>query len=81
MSAEGSEFVLVRWVEDESYGVMPLSAVPQKEREDVYPGQFTRMKWQGKMLYDVEVLKVSSKLDFSYIAIKAYELQCLSLSF
>ena len=65
MSVEGSEFVLVRWVEDESYVVMPLSAVPQKEREDVYPGQFTRMKWQGKKLYDVEVLKVSSKFDLS----------------
>ena len=81
MSAEGSEFVLIHWVEDESYGVMPLSAVPPKEQEDVYPGQFTRMKWRGEKLYDVEVLKVSSKFDFSYIAFKAYELRCFSLSF
>ena len=32
MSGEDNEFVLVRWVEDESFGVMPLSAVPPKER-------------------------------------------------
>ena len=43
---------------------MPLSAVPPKEREDVYPGQFTRMKWQGKKLYEVEVLTVSGKTFF-----------------
>ena len=66
MPAEGSKFVLVRWVEDESYGVMPLRAVPPKEQEDVYPGQFTRMKWRGS---------VSSKFDFSY------ELRCFTLSF
>lgn len=61
MSSADNLFVLVRWVEDESFGVMPLSSVPPKEREDIYPGQFTRMKWRGKKLYEVEVLKVSGK--------------------
>lgn len=70
-----NEFVLVRWVEDESFGVMPLSAVPPKEREDVYPGQFVRMKWRGKKLYEVEVLKVSGNLRPSLIY--SFQVHCI----
>ena len=57
-------------MEDGSFGVMPLSAVSPKERGDVYHGQFMRMKWQGKKLYEAEVLKVSGNLRPLYTAFK-----------
>ena len=50
------QFVLVRWLEEESIGVMPCSAAPPGV--SLYPGL---MKWKGKKQYEVEILKVSSK--------------------
>ena len=52
-------FVLVRWPEDNSVGVMPTSAA--EKGVELYPGAEVRMKWKKKM-YDAEILKVSSKL-------------------
>lgn len=47
----------------ESVGVMPISAGMMKNTPQLYPGlKKTQMKYgKGKRLYDVEVLKVSSK--------------------
>ena len=55
------KFVLVRWVEEDSVGVMPIAAAPNSK--DIYVGCFTKMTWtpKGKKLYDVEVLKISGK--------------------
>lgn len=53
------EFVLVRWVQDETVGVMPATAAGKGER--LYPGLLTKMKWKGKKSYEVEILKISSK--------------------
>ncbi len=53
------EFVLVRWLEEETIGVMPCSAAPPGV--SLYPGLTTLMKWKGKKQYEVEILKVSSK--------------------
>lgn len=52
------KFALVRWIEEESVGVMPAGAAPKGE--DLYVGCLTKMKWgNGKKLYDVEILKLS----------------------
>ena len=56
MSGEDIEFVLVCWVEDKSFGVMPLSAVPPKKRgclsgavhEDEVAGEETVQSWSAK---------------------------------
>ncbi len=55
-------FALVRWIEQESVGVMPMSAAP-KTVVKLYDGLKTQMHFgkRSKKLYDVEVLKVSSE--------------------
>ena len=52
-------FALVRWVEEESVGVMPLSAV--KKNSNIFVGAIVEMKFK-KAFYDAEVLKISGKL-------------------
>ena len=56
------EFALVRWIEEESVGVMPSSSAPKGVK--LYPGLKTKMKWKVKKFYDVEILKVSSEYIF-----------------
>ena len=51
-------FVLVRWVEDNSIGVMPVSAAEKGTR--LFPGLTTSMKWRKKK-YEAEILKISRK--------------------
>lgn len=48
------EYVLVRWVEEESVGVMPVSAI----KESYFVGKICEVKFSGK-LYDAEILKIS----------------------
>ena len=50
-----SLFSMVRWLAEDSVGVMPNSAA----KEELKPRKIAKMKWKGKM-YDIEVLKVSS---------------------
>lgn len=54
-----NEFVLLRWTESESIGVMPASAAVTTEA--LYPGMVTDFKWKKREVYEVEILKVSSK--------------------
>ena len=56
-NSDSKEYVLVRWIEDESVGVMPLSAVAKGYSPS--PGATIRMKWRGKKEYEAEVLKIS----------------------
>ena len=44
MSAK--EYTLVRWIEDDTVGVMPLSAVNNESRP--YAGDIVDMRWRGK---------------------------------
>lgn len=50
-----ASFALVRWLSDESVGVMPLSATDDKE---VHAGSITMMAWKGRN-YQAEILKIS----------------------
>ena len=58
MAKKRTEFALVRWVDEESVGVMPTSAV--RSGQKVYVGSFADMKYNGKY-YEVEILKISGK--------------------
>lgn len=58
--SSSKKFVLVRWMEDETVGVMPISAV--MEDYTPYSGAIVKMRWRGKKLYDAEILKISGKL-------------------
>lgn len=51
------KFALVRWVDEESVGVMPTKVA--RNPEELYVGCLTEMRWKGKKFYDVEVLKLS----------------------
>lgn len=50
------QFVLVRWVGEETVSVIKGNSV--RSGEDVYVGAFTNFKWAGKF-YEAEVLKIS----------------------
>ena len=52
------KFAVVRWVDEESVGVMPLSAVRSGQKP--YVGSFVEMKYQSKY-YEAEILKIDSK--------------------
>ena len=41
-----------RWLEDETVGVMPISAIAKEDKGNVYPGAIAKLKW--KKLYDAE---------------------------
>ena len=51
------EFTLVRWIEDDTIGAMPLSAVAEDSRP--YAGAVVDMRWRGKKTYEAEILKIS----------------------
>jgi len=59
MPPKGKEktFVLVRWLEDETVSVMPLTAIHQDFTAHV--GAVVRVKWGGRKYYDAEILKKS----------------------
>ena len=54
------EKVLVRWLEDETVGVMPMSAISKEDKGNVYPGAIAKLKWKKK-LYEAEILKISGR--------------------
>lgn len=51
-------FLLVRWLEEESVGVVPSSAV--KKDQSVFAGSFADVKYQKKY-YEAEILKISGE--------------------
>ena len=53
------KLMLVRWLTDESIGVVPTSSIQKGEIPNV--GNVARVKW-GSKFYEAEVLQVSSKL-------------------
>ena len=60
LDSMAKKFALVRWLEEKSVGVMPISSA--QNPEELYVGCVTKMKWtRGKKLYDVEILKLSGK--------------------
>ena len=56
-TSASNKYCLVRWLEDESVGVMPLSS---SKTPDVYVGKMTEFKYCGKY-YDAEILKISGE--------------------
>ena len=53
------QFVLVRWLDDETVSVMPLSAVCKDDR--AYVGAVVKVRWNGWKLYDAEIMKISGE--------------------
>ncbi len=51
-------FLLVRWMEDETVGVVPVTAVKKGQEFDV--GAYVETKFKKKF-YESEVLKISGK--------------------
>ena len=51
-------FALVRWVEEESVGVMPLSAV--RSGQKAFVSAIVEMKFKS-MYYEAEILKISGE--------------------
>ena len=43
------EKVLVRWLEDETVGVMPMLAISKEDKGNVYPGAIAKLKWKKKL--------------------------------
>lgn len=58
MPPERKRFVLVRWLEDESVGVVPVSAVHADSR--VYVGAHAKVKY-GRKFYDAELLQTAGE--------------------
>lgn len=54
------KLALVRWLEDEMVGVMPLTAA-KDDPSTIFPGTKTMMKWKGKKQYEVQILQVSGE--------------------
>ena len=53
------EFVLVRWLDEDQIGVMPISSIVKDKA--VYVGAVVGIKWKPSEVYDAEILKISSK--------------------
>lgn len=60
-------FILVRWLEDETVGVMPIGAVHAINHQEIKAGVEAKVKW-GRKLFTAEILQISSnnKLFFSH---------------
>ena len=58
------EFVLVRWIEEDQIGVMPISAVVKTKPLSV--GAVVGVKWKPGQVYDAEILKISSMPAYTY---------------
>lgn len=54
-----THFMLVRWIEDEKIGVMPVSAV--QKGNPVQVGAIVPVKWSAGKYYDAEILQLSGK--------------------
>jgi hypothetical protein len=55
-ATEKKEFCLLRWIEDETVSVLPVTAA--KAGQSVYPGVHAEFKWL-KNTYEAEVLRIS----------------------
>ena len=57
------EFTLVRWVEDDTVGIMPLTAVVAGTNCTSMPcvGAVVDMRWRGRKTYEAEILRISRK--------------------
>ena len=53
-------YCLVRWLEDESVGVIPKSSVRKGQTDKVCVGEICEFKFGGKF-YDAETLKISGR--------------------
>lgn len=51
-------FALVRWLEEESVGVMPLSAV--RSGQKTFVSAIVQMKYQGRY-YEAQILEISGE--------------------
>ena len=58
MPPKNQQFMLVRWLVDESVGIMPLTCI--KKNQSPRAGAFVDAKYQGKF-YEAEILKISSE--------------------
>lgn len=54
------KYYLVRWIAEESIGIMPSSSLHNEDNEAV--GAVVRLKWSSKQYYDAEILKISGKI-------------------
>ena len=53
-------YCLVRWLENESVGVIPKSSVRKGQTDKVCVGEICEFKYGGKF-YDAKMLKISGK--------------------
>lgn len=51
--------MLVRWLEDEKIGIMPVTSV--QKGNDVHVGAVVPVKWSGRKYYDAEILQLSGE--------------------
>ncbi len=58
MPPKNKRFMLVRWLVDETVGVMPLTSVKKDHTPRV--GAYVEAKYQGKF-YEAEILKISGE--------------------
>ncbi len=54
------KFLLVSWVEDQTVGVMPMSAVHKDSAQNIVAGSVIKVKWSSKY-YEAEIIKISGK--------------------
>ena len=63
---------MARWLDDESVGVMPISAVKTDANSSVHVGAFVEVKWGRGKYYDAEILKLSGKCQIVQHAVQLY---------
>ena len=56
-------FILVRWLQDETVGVVPQSTVHKDDQRRVYVGSSLRVKY-GRKFYEGEILQMSGNCHF-----------------
>ena len=54
------KWLLVKWIEESSVGVMPAKCVHKEDQGQVAEFSTVRIKWRAKF-FDAEVLKLSGK--------------------
>ena len=59
MTKAEKEFTLVRWVEDDTVGIMAISAATNESKSKPYVGAVVNMRWRGKKTYEAEILRIS----------------------
>ena len=54
------QYILVRWLEDESVGIMPISAVHKDSQAQTHVGAVVDIKF-GRRYYTGEILQISGE--------------------